>query len=113
MALAGGFAGLAGGIELLAIHRRLLQSFAGNIGFDGIAVALLGGNHPAGILSAALLFGMLSNGSNKMQMLSNVPNSVVYLLQGLIVLFVVGSKLYTKEFWRPYLRALRRKGAEK
>lgn len=112
MALAGGFAGLAGGIELLAIHHRLLQSFAGNIGFDGIAVALLGGNHPAGILSAALLFGMLSNGSNKMQMLSNVPNAVVYLLQGLIVLFVVGSNLYTKEFWQPYLRAWKRKRKE-
>lgn len=104
MVLAGGFAGLAGGIELLAIQKRLMQSFAGNLGFDGISVALLGGNQPVGILLSAFLFGMMSNGSNKMQMLSNVPSAVIYLMQGLIVLFVVGRKLYTGDFWKKRLR---------
>lgn len=100
MVLAGGFAGLAGGVEMLAIQKRLMQSFAGNLGFDGIAVALLGGGQPVGILLSALLFGMMSNGSNKMQMLSNVPSAVIYLMQGLIVLFVVGKNLYTRGFWK-------------
>jgi len=109
MVLAGGFAGLAGGIELLAIQKRLMQSFAGNLGFDGIAVALLGGNQPLGILLSAFLFGMMSNGSNKMQMLSNVPSAVIYLMQGLIVLFVVGRKLYTRKVWAGLFR---RKGAK-
>ena len=99
MLLAGGFAGLAGSIEMLAIQKRLMQSFAGNLGFDGIAVALLGGNQPLGILLSAFLFGMMSNGSNKMQMLSNVPSAVIYLMQGLIILFVVGRYLYSKKLW--------------
>ena len=100
MLLAGGFAGLAGGIEILSVQKRLMQSFAGSLGFDGIAVALLGNTNPLGILLSAFLFGMMSNGSNKMQMLSNVPGAVIYLMQGLIVLFVVGRNLYAKKFWR-------------
>jgi len=98
MLLAGAFAGLAGSIEILAIQKRLLQSFAGNIGFDGIAVALLGENNPVGILISSVLFGVMSNGSNKMQMLSQVPSAVIYLMQGFIILFVVGRRMYEKLF---------------
>ena len=95
---------------MLAIQKRLMQSFAGNLGCDGIAVALLGGGQPVGILLSALLFGMMSNGSNKMQMLSNVPSAVIYLMQGLIVLFVVGRDLYTKHFWKERFLSGRRGG---
>ena len=112
MLLAGGFAGLAGGVEMLAIQKRLMQSFAGNLGFDGIAVALLGGGRSVGILLSALLFGMMSNGSNKMQMLSNVPSAVIYLMQGLIILFVVGRDLYTKHFWKERVLSGGRGGKE-
>lgn len=94
MALAGGLAGLAGCVELMSVQSRLINHFAANIGFDGVAVSLLGGNSPAGIAVAGLLFGMLSSGANKMQMLAKVPHAMVYSAQGLIILFVVGKELF-------------------
>ncbi len=65
-----------------------------DIGFDGVAVALLGGNSPVGIALAGILFGALSAGAGRMQMLAKVPNATVYITQGLIILFVVGRELF-------------------
>ncbi len=94
MAIAGGLAGIAGGIELMSVQSRLMNYFGGNIGFDGVAVALLGGTAPGGIAAASLLFGVLSSGANKMQMLAKVPYAMVYTTQGLIILFIVGRELF-------------------
>ncbi len=94
MLLAGGIAGIGGCVELMSVQSRLIQQFAGNIGFDGVAVALLGGNSPVGIALAGILFGALSAGAGRMQMLAKVPNATVYITQGLIILFVVGRELF-------------------
>jgi simple sugar transport system permease protein len=95
MFLAGGFAGLAGTCEILGIQLRMIANFSPGYGFDGIAVALLGQNTPVGIILAALLFGMIRAGANLMQMISRVPVSAVYIIQGLVILFVVGSGIVT------------------
>lgn len=92
--LAGGIAGIGGCVEIMSVQSRLIQQFAGNIGFDGVAVALLGGGTPGGIAASAVLFGALSAGAGKMQMLAKVPNAMVYITQGLIILFVVGRELF-------------------
>ncbi|WP_069998624.1 ABC transporter permease [Cellulosilyticum sp. I15G10I2] len=94
MFLAGGFAGLGGCIEIIAVQLRLIQNFSANYGFDGIAVALLGGNNPIGIGVSSVLFGVLRSGANKMQMLTNVPTAVIYMIQGMIIIFVVGRELF-------------------
>lgn len=94
MLLAGGFAGLGGAIEIMAVQQRLMQNFSANYGFDGIAVALLGNNSPFGIAVSGILFGMLRSGSNKMQMLAGVPSAVIYMIQGLIILFIVGREFF-------------------
>ena len=94
--LAGGFAGLAGACEILGVQGRLFQSFSSGYGFDGIAVALLGNNSPLGILPAALLFGLMSSGSNMMQMFSKVPAAVVGVIQSIVILFVVGRTFIQK-----------------
>lgn len=94
MFIAGAFAGLAGCCEILGVQLRLYQEFSSNLGFDGIAVALLGNNHPVGILLSALLFGVLKSGSNKMQMSAQVPMSLVQIIQALVILFVVGKELF-------------------
>jgi len=94
MFIAGGFAGLAGCIEILGVQLRLMPDFSPNYGFDGIAVALLGNNTPIGVLLAALLFGMLRSGANQMQAAANVPVAVVQIIQALVILFVVGRELY-------------------
>jgi simple sugar transport system permease protein len=94
MFFAGALAGVGGCVELMSVQGRLISMFAGEIGFDGVAVSLLGANTPGGIVAAALLFGMISSGANKMQMLAKVPNAAVFIMKGLIILFVVGRELF-------------------
>jgi len=88
MGLAGALAGLVGINEVAGVHHRLLQDFAAGAGFAGIAVSLIGRNHPAGIAAAALLFGALHQGGA--ELVFEVPGfsrEMVLTLQGLIVLF--------------------------
>lgn len=94
MLLAGGFSGLAGAVELLGVQFILRDGFASTIGFDGVAVALLGETTPIGIAISSLLFGIIRNGSNKMQITAKVPSEVVYIIQGLIILFIVGREMF-------------------
>ncbi len=94
MVLAGGMAGLGGVIELLGVQPRLMDGFSVNFGFDGIAVALLGGNTALGIGLSGLLFGILKSGSNKMQMMTGAPIAVIYMIQGFIILFIIGRNLF-------------------
>jgi simple sugar transport system permease protein len=94
MFLAGGMAGLGGCIEIIAVQIRLMQNFSSNYGFDGIAVALLGNNTPIGIALSGILFGALRSGAGKMEMLARVPGAVIYMIQGFIILFVVGRELF-------------------
>lgn len=92
--IAGGFAGLGGAVELMGVQFRLVNNFSLNFGFDGIAVALLGGGNALGVGLAGVLFGALRSGANKMQMLTNVPIAVIYMMQGFIILFVIGRALF-------------------
>lgn len=92
MFMAGGFAGLAGMSEILGVQIRMYQNFSPGYGFDGIAVALLGANTPIGILLSSLLFGALRAGSNLMQMTAQVPAAMIYIIQSMVIMFVVGSQ---------------------
>jgi simple sugar transport system permease protein len=93
MTLAGGLAGLAGIIEILGVHRRILEGFTGGFGFTGIVAALLGSLHPLGLIPASILFGGLLVGANTMQRAVQVPAALVQAILGLVVLFVSGSTL--------------------
>lgn len=98
-AIAGGFAGLAGASEVLGTQGRATQGFAGDIGFDAIAVALLGRSTPLGTVLAALLFGGLQAGGQQMQVETGVPVDLVLILRALIVLFIA-APLLMKAIWR-------------
>lgn len=108
MALSGALASGVAVNELLGAQHRLLLGFTGGYGFTGIAVALMGRNHPAGVLLAALLFGALTQGGAELAFEApDVPSEIVVLIQGLVILFTgaLGNML------RPaLLRALRRRG---
>lgn len=91
MALSGGLAGLAGTVELLGVQNRLIDNFSPGWGFDAIAVALIGRLHPAGVLIAALFFGALRNGANSLQTAVRVDVVVVYILQGLAIIFLIAG----------------------
>ena len=92
MFIAGMFSGLAGCCELLGLQGRMLQNFSPGYGFDGIAVAMLGNNSPLGMLVSAIMFGALKAGSNMMQIMIQVPMATISVVQGLVILFVVGSR---------------------
>jgi simple sugar transport system permease protein len=98
LTLAGGFAGLAGVCEVIGVQRRLLEGITSGYGFSGIVAALFGGLHPIGLIPASWLFGSLLVGADKMQRAVQVPSALVDTLQGLIVLFVVGSALLSRRW---------------
>jgi simple sugar transport system permease protein len=88
MMLAGALAGLVGINEIAGVHGRLLLDFVAGAGFAGIAVALIGRNHPLGIWLAAILFGALYQGGAEIAFeVSGFSRDMVFTLQGLIVLF--------------------------
>ena len=88
MAISGGLAGLVAINELLGVHNKLLLGFTAGYGFTGIAVALMGRNHPIGIFPAAFLFGILYQGGSEVTF--DMPNITRYMfvaVQGVIILF--------------------------
>jgi general nucleoside transport system permease protein len=88
MMLSGALAGLVGINEIAGVHGRLLLDFVAGAGFTGIAVSLIGRNHPVGILLASLLFGALYQGGAEIAFeIAGFSRDMVFTLQGLIVLF--------------------------
>ncbi len=89
MALSGGAAGLAGGIEILGVTHRLFESVATGYGYAGIAVALLGQLHPLATLGSALFFGALTTGAGELQRSAGISASVATLGQAIVILLLV------------------------
>lgn len=95
MVLSGGLAGLAGAVQVAGVQFAYYDAlgFVG-YGFNGIAVALLGRNHPFGVLVGALLFGALSRGAVSMQAVASVPKSVIGVVQAAIIFFVAAEAIF-------------------
>jgi simple sugar transport system permease protein len=94
MLLAGGLAGLMGTVNILGRPSFTLTStYYFFLGFDAIAVALLGRANPFGVLGAAFLFGVLRAGSTGMQAATETPVDIIVVIQALIILFVAAPAL--------------------
>jgi len=91
--LSGGLGALAGLTELLGVQHRLMDGISGGVGFTGVIVALLARLNPLAVLPTALLYGGLTVGADAMQRRANIPSSITFILQSLIVLFVLASSL--------------------
>jgi ABC-type uncharacterized transport system permease subunit len=100
MSLAGMFAGLSGATVVLGVTHVMTASFGTTVGFDSIAVALLGRSNPLGIVFAALLFGAMRAGAPLMQIQtqSQIPSELVDVLQATILLFLVAHALVRRLF---------------
>jgi simple sugar transport system permease protein len=99
MAVSGALAGMVGVNEVLGYRYRYYDGFSANYGFTGIAVALLGRNHPAGVLLAAVLFGMMIRGGIFVDAFTNnVTKDLVDVLQGIVILFVAAEALFRGPF---------------
>jgi general nucleoside transport system permease protein len=93
MVLSGGFAGLAGMSEISGVHHYLLDGISPGYGYLAIAVALFGGLNPVGVVFSALFFGALMVGAESMQRAVGVPTATIYLLEGLVVIFVLARHI--------------------
>lgn len=102
--LSGGIAGLAGAAEVLGIHHYFLAGFSPGYGYEGIAVAVLGGNAPAGIVLAALFWGGLANGAVELEVSAGVSRQLVTVIQALVIITVAVRR------WPAIPSAVRRTG---
>ena len=88
MFISGALGGMAGAGQALGVHYRFVSGFSRGLGYDGIVIALVGRNHPIGVLLAALFFGALRSGSTVMEIFTDVPRDLVDLIQALIIFFI-------------------------
>jgi general nucleoside transport system permease protein len=88
MGIAGAMAGLVAMNEVSGVHHKLLTDFVAGAGFTGIAVSLMGRNHPLGIALSSLLFGIIFQGGAEVAFeVEGFTKDMVVMLQGFIVLF--------------------------
>ena len=91
MGLAGAAAGIGGALLILGTEHRFPGVFRTGYGFDGIAVALVGGGHPLGVVAAAAFFGALRAGATRLQLVG-IHTTFAELIQGTVVLFIAGRE---------------------
>ncbi len=84
--ISGAIAGLAGGVEVSGVSYALFQNLSPGYGFTGIAVALLGGLHPMGVVVAGILFGALEAGAGAMQRDAGIPAVAVYVVEAVVII---------------------------
>ena len=99
MTISGLLAGLAGAIQMLGVIGFYAPGITASVGFDSIAVALLGRSDPIGILFAAILFGAFRAGAPLMQIETSVPVEVIDIIQALVILFLAAD-LIVRRFFR-------------
>lgn len=105
MFISGAVAGIGGAIEVMGVEHRFYQGFSPGFGFLGLTAALLGRLNPWGTLAMAFLYAALLNGAAIMQIQTPVPNPLVNILSGIIVIVMTAQA-------RPAIgKFLRRKGA--
>ena len=102
MMISGAFAGLVATNEVMGFKYRWRQDLFTGLGFNGIAVALLGKNHPLGVVLAAILFGILNYGGAIVNIFTEgrIPRELIMVLQAVIVIFVVISDEVVKRIIR-------------
>lgn len=89
MLVSGVLSGIAGAIEVLGVHYRLIEGFSLGFGFNAIAIALLATLKPLWVIPASLFFAFLETGALSMQRQIGIPSSLVLVIQGLSLIFVL------------------------
>jgi ABC-type uncharacterized transport system permease subunit len=101
MLISGALAGLAGGVEVMGVHHRIMTGFSTGLGFDGLTSAILGQTHPIGVFIVAILFSGLKLGAQLgLQLKLGIPRELGGTIIGFIILFVAAGKLYQENITR-------------
>lgn len=101
MMLSGGIAGLAGASLTNGVLGRVSPDFTAGLGFEAIAVALLGRSHPSGVVASGLLFGALEAGGRRMQVDAGVSIDLIGIVQAIVLLFIAAPILIRRIY--PFL----------
>ncbi len=88
--LAGGISGIAGMVEVAAIHGRANASLVAGYGYTGILVSFLARHHPLAIIPVTILFGALNASNGLIQRRCELPDATMFVLQGIIFVFIIG-----------------------
>ncbi|GAC1318409.1 MAG: ABC transporter permease [Chloroflexota bacterium] len=96
----GMLAGIAGATEVTGVTYALFENISGGYGFTAIAVALLARLHPLGVIVTAIVFGALEVGGNALQRDAGIPSTIVSIVEGLLILGVLGAELIPRSFSR-------------
>jgi general nucleoside transport system permease protein len=99
MSISGGLMGLGGSFLVVGTVGQLSNDLAGGIGFNAIALALLAGLRPSGVVLASLLFGALANGGKVMGIQSGIPFDLLFFIMALVIMFVAAPGLI-RSIWR-------------
>jgi simple sugar transport system permease protein len=98
MTLSGMLGGVAGAIQMLGVIGFYAPGITASVGFDSIAVALVGRSDPIGILFAAILFGAFRAGAPLMQIETSVPIEVIDIIQAFVILFLAADLIVRRVF---------------
>ena len=96
MVVSGALAGLGGAFQVLGSVTQMSNDVNSGYGWTAIALALLGGTRPGGVVAAALLFGALNNGGHGMQVETSIPLDLLVFIQALVIMFVAAPDLVRK-----------------
>jgi simple sugar transport system permease protein len=91
MVISGALAGIGGSMEIISVYGRFYSGFSSGYGWEGIAVGMLGQNHPAGIILSAILFGALKTGATAMQIQVGANAELVKIIEALVIFFIAGK----------------------
>jgi len=104
MLLAGGISAFAGAAEVSGIHYALRSDIAARGGYasvsymaTGIIAGMLGRLHPLGVILSSIFFGALISGGDVMRYLGGIPYTAVFVLQGLVFIFIIGGEILIKK----------------
>jgi len=109
-ALGGAAAGVAGAIEVAAVHTNANASLIAGYGYAGILVAFIARHQPLAIIPVAILFGGFGAAGSLLQRRLGLPDASVLLLQGIAFVLILASEALRERDWKPLLAALGRFG---
>jgi len=104
MAISGALAGMGGAFEVTGTIKQFSTVVSGGVGFTAIAIALVGGTRPSGVVATALVFGALRNGGGLMGLETSIPIDLLFFIQALVIMFIAAPNLTARIIRLPFRR---------